>query len=249
MAVINPKNYFGLHMSSLQKKMFTAKFAELGPDVEARKHFAEIYTSDTDKNYLISEPALETINNIKVKNPYKILPLFFQSLQDGRATILLNKNHFFRYEKDGDSLICIYMRKIPLESGNFYIDFDAFRLTPAKIFHTQEYQYPDPIHDAIKMFIKVLIFLKCTNVVEIFEMKPKQKARVEHCNDKKWINKSGITVTLVNSDWNKMYYRTEEFEVSGHARFQRHGKGNQLVKLIWIDSYEKKGYSFQRKHK
>lgn len=55
-------------------------------------------------------------------------------------------------------------------------------------------------------------------------------------------NTSEFNVYVVDTSWNKLIIRTDGFGVKGHFRLQPCGPGHLDRKLIWIDSFEKKGY-------
>ncbi len=248
MAVVNSKNYFGLEMDEMTKEMVIEKYIKEVPEQyrSVRKWYARAYTTDTDINYLISKHALETIEQIKMDNPEKVVDMIIEKADPEGATFLINKNEFFRYmpieDRGTKDMMCIYMRRVPTGTQimgfkDWYVEYESWRLSAGgEINHPTDKRLP-----VIIQFIKIMIFVKCSNV-ETYFMKPMEKARPPQMADSRWINKSGKEVTLVNADWNRMYIKAEGFKVRGHIRFQRHGEGNKLIKLIWIDSYEKKGY-------
>jgi hypothetical protein len=249
MAVVNPKNFFGLEMESFMKKMFIDKYVSEVPEKyrSLRKWYAEAYTSDTPNNYVISKHAQETVEQIKLDEPRNVVNMVIENADPDGATYLLNKFEFFRYfpikDRGTDDMMCIWMKKELLKTtvmgedfDDFYIRYESWRLSEGEIYHPVDDRLP-----VIVQFIKTMIFVKCSNV-EAYEMKSGQKIRPPRMTDNKWINKSGTTVTLINADWNRMYIKTEGFSVRGHIRFQRHGKENKLIKIVYIDSYQKKGY-------
>lgn len=257
MAVVNRKNFLGLELSDWHKQMLAEKFISQGPTEhrELREHYITLYTSDTENNYVISKPAQETIENIKLDDPVKTFPMIIEKADD-QGTLLLNKEEFFRYyrinQTGEDHLIGIWVKKELDPNGktamidgemvkDFYFYYESFRIMPDEFSHPDMYK---GMHPKIKEFIKTLIFVKCSNI-ETYLMRPMEKARPPKMQDSKWINKAGIPVTLVNADWNRMYIKAEGFKVRGHVRFQRHGKENKEIKIIYIDSYTKKGYKRQ----
>lgn len=56
-------------------------------------------------------------------------------------------------------------------------------------------------------------------------------------------NGSPNTVYVVDSSWNKLIIRTEGFAVRGHFRLQPYGEGMRDRKLLWINAFEKNGYT------
>lgn len=257
MAVINSKNYFGLDLSQMEQDMFVEAFVREGTKFGAspflREQYAKLYMEPRDKHYLLSRHAYETIGQINISDPANVFEMILEH-SDDNAMILVDKNQFFSYhhmdEIGEDSLCGFWGERVytgeTMEVGDkifhdYYFNYEAFRIMK------DDYSHPDKLkglHPKIIEFVKALIFIKCSNI-EAYPMKPMQKARPPQMADSKWINKSGTEVILVNADWNRMYVKSEGFKVRGHIRFQRHGKENKLVKLIWIDSYEKSGYKRQ----
>lgn len=262
MAVVNPNNYFGLDLSEMEKAMFKEAFLKEGVergkgrmDLAIREQYADMYMTSTEINYLLSNEARATVDKIKLSNPIDVFEMIIEAADEG-ATILLGKDHYFRYYRiddiGDDCLVCFWGERV--FTGNegvvdgkvikdFYFNYETFRIMK------DDWSHPDMLEKGlipeIILFVKAIIFISCTNV-EPYVMKPSQKARPVNMADKKWINKSGMEVTLINADWNRMYISTDGFDVQGHIRFQRHGKGNKEVKIIYINPYRKQGY--QRKY-
>jgi hypothetical protein len=51
----------------------------------------------------------------------------------------------------------------------------------------------------------------------------------------------------VDSAWSKTLIKSDGFLVSGHSRMQPVGEGSKYRKLIWIDTFEKEGYTREAK--
>jgi len=84
------------------------------------------------------------------------------------------------------------------------------------------------------------------DVAEIFEEKisPKGKLKVHNC---KYQNKTKQPLTVLNANYLKTSKRTEGFKVRGHFRWQPCGPNRSERKLIFVDSFEKSGYTIQAK--
>lgn len=80
------------------------------------------------------------------------------------------------------------------------------------------------------------------DVAEIFQevVNPKEKIRLHNC---KYQNKSKYPLTILNANYLKTSIRTEGFKVRGHFRWQPYGPNRTKRKLIFIDSFEKSGYT------
>lgn len=57
------------------------------------------------------------------------------------------------------------------------------------------------------------------------------------------MNKAPFSVTQLDSSWLRTIIRTEGFMVRGHFRLQPYGTGRSERKLIYIEPYEKHGYT------
>jgi len=65
--------------------------------------------------------------------------------------------------------------------------------------------------------------------------------KVSHSNEE-YLNKTQLPIEILDSTWFTTIVRSEGFTVGGHFRMQPIGPGGLERKLIWINSYEKKGY-------
>jgi hypothetical protein len=61
----------------------------------------------------------------------------------------------------------------------------------------------------------------------------------------KIINSLKESIIVVNSCWNIKIIRTEGFPVRGHAAIRWTGEGRSIAKLVYIEPYQKTGYSRQ----
>lgn len=57
------------------------------------------------------------------------------------------------------------------------------------------------------------------------------------------VNKAPFSITQLDSSWLKTIIRTEGFMVRGHFRLQPYGTGRTQRKLIYIEPFEKHGYT------
>ena len=89
-------------------------------------------------------------------------------------------------------------------------------------------------------FVKLLLFTELSEIETVI-LNPGQSNGTK--KEGKHLNESSVPVTIVDSTWNKNIIRTEGFTVRGHLRLQPHGPCRQYRKLIFIDEFEKQGYS------
>lgn len=61
--------------------------------------------------------------------------------------------------------------------------------------------------------------------------------------DCKYINNTKSNIQILNSTWFTNLVKSDGFKVRGHFRLQPHGEGLKEKKLIWINDFEKSGYT------
>jgi hypothetical protein len=91
-----------------------------------------------------------------------------------------------------------------------------------------------------RLFVQLLLFIELSDL-EIDILEPKQKIGTR--KQGKYLNDSKSNISIVDSKWNVVSVRNESFLVGGHWRMQPCGKNNEERKLIYIDTFEKKGYT------
>lgn len=92
------------------------------------------------------------------------------------------------------------------------------------------------------IMLSILTFIKYAPI-EVRRLLPCEVAVFCRC---KYANGAGHTISLLNSNWYTDLITSDGFNVHGHFRLQPYGAGNHKRKLIWVDGYEKAGYT--RKH-
>jgi len=90
----------------------------------------------------------------------------------------------------------------------------------------------------INEVLGLILFLKyCPLETKLI---PKGK-KISH-SDQEYLNKTKLPIEILDSTWFTTIVRSEGFTVGGHFRMQPIGPGRSERKLIWINSYEKRGY-------
>ena len=89
-------------------------------------------------------------------------------------------------------------------------------------------------------FTKLLIFTELTEV-ETVELGPKQSSGTR--KEGKWLNDTNKNVKVIDSSWNKVLIKGQSFNVTGHVRLQPFGPGMKHRKPIWVEEFEKEGYT------
>lgn len=92
-------------------------------------------------------------------------------------------------------------------------------------------------------YMKLNYFIKnCETELKV--VAPNQKLKTEK---EKILNESNRDLIYLDAGWFTTIVRDIPFGVDGHFRWQPFGEGRKKVKLKWIDSYQKEGYSRRAK--
>ena len=76
--------------------------------------------------------------------------------------------------------------------------------------------------------------------LEVKTLPPNAKAADISCS---YLNKTKGTVKILDSKWFTTLVKSDSFNVRGHFRFQPCGEGMKDRKLIWINEFQKDGYT------
>jgi hypothetical protein len=66
-------------------------------------------------------------------------------------------------------------------------------------------------------------------------------------NNEKYVNDTAPAIEIIDSSWFTKIIRSGRFSVNGHFRLQPYGDNLNKRKLIWIDDYDKQGYTRKAK--
>lgn len=78
---------------------------------------------------------------------------------------------------------------------------------------------------------------------EIDEITLQPNAKIGTRKQGKVINTTKFPLKIINSRWNSVVVRTEKFGVRGHFALRRVGSGRTSTRLVFIEPYEKGGYT------
>ena len=257
---ISKKAFLAFNMHEEDKKNLVSTFMDENNSLDRLERFDRIqkYISPAQKTYLLTKTAIDTINNVKFKNNEDFRQMLIENA-DLDATILIDKFSYFRYYIDVDGgIACMHIKFIPVDNeeidkvtankmkkagynpdhANKQLKYEAFKIRRDELYHPdldKGREIPE-----IEFFLKALVFIKCTNT-QVEVLSPRKAVRTK-INNEKFVLEVDQEVTLVNSKFNQIIIRNEQFWVNPHGRFQRHGPERKLVKYIIIDGYYKNGY-------
>jgi hypothetical protein len=211
---------------------------------QADKEISSILSQDRNKNYLFKETALIIADRIKAERLLDEDFKFLNRVKEGeKLTYLIDGNSFYRWERIGNTIQCIYVNKTPVMRDGIelpYISYNLwkFNLDNGTISYPPK-DYSDEFEKIMMRFVRLLIFTELSELEAII-LAPDRSIGTRKGG--KYVNETNSEIVIVDSTWNKMIFRTTGFAVSGHLRLQRHGKGRNDVKLIYIEEFEKHGY-------
>lgn len=186
------------------------------------------FTNNGAKLYLICDGVEKCSKMIRIGDNFSSRAL--RNIPFGKHTYLLGKNEMCRFLCAAGAIIGIYWnreRKISFEFG--------FDLT------TDGYYFDEDYPDEFNKVTKLITFVELGDIETVILEKGRNNGKAK--SDGKITNGANYTVYVVDSSWNKLIIRTEGFAVMGHFRLQPCGAGLIDRKLIWINAFEKHGYT------
>lgn len=193
-----------------------------------RRKMMTAYRDNTGDWFYISKPAQEVIDRIKM-DKFDLTQL--SKIKRDTCTILLNDREFYRYFVKGYDIYTLYMTYDP---DMQYYSWVTFRI------NTKTGDHNDGTNkEVFQHWLRIMCYIELGSP-ELVVVKDGHS--IGTMRKGKILNKSGFDVTLVRSNWNKIYVKNG-FHVSGHWRWQRHGPQGQDLKLIFIEEFMKEGYT------
>ena len=193
-----------------------------------------------NKNYVFSQKAITIADSIKL-DINKFDPVIISSLTEGKmCTFLCGKNLAFRYWFKNKQLLGMILEFNELTGMINYVNF---RLKPTDGSYYFPQDNPETAHwkdTYFIQFLKLLFFIEFSDV-EYRLLGPNQKIGTK--KEENYLNETKNNITIVDSNWNIITVNNNSFKVCGHLRFQPIGKDRMGRKLIFIEEFEKEGYS------
>lgn len=160
----------------------------------------------------------------------------FSEIEPGKRTFIFDENKVFRIRVWEDGVIhfilLYYEGKVSDVTGK--LKYEHFWINTATNFKS-DFTTPD-----IEMFMyKLLCFIYMSDNEEI-TVEPGRKYGTK--KQGKVVNTIPFPITIINSRWNTTV-KTDAFAVSGHFRLQKHGPQRKKTTMIWIEPFEKEGYT------
>lgn len=259
---INKDKEMGLNFPAwFQKQIILERSNEIiankeTSDVRKKKAIQEIMDVVSDngnKFYLFTDAAFKISQSLKFDSE-KFDASFLSVIPNGKKVTYLMGDYFYRWVKSEDRLMVFgcYQKKLTPEMIEFYknemnkdIEYDVRWYFFAVNLNENEYSLPPKVahpftDDTWVTFIKMLIFTELSEL-ETVVLEPNQKTGTNKTG--RYLNESKSRIVIVDSAWSKKLIKSDGFLVSGHARLQPYGERNKYRKYIWIDTYQKEGYT------
>jgi len=184
--------------------------------------------SEDQRYFLICDSVYEAAELIKIGEGFTSRTL--KDINIGHYTYLMGKHRAIKFVVVVGAIIGIYID----EESEVVLDFGLD-------IETGEYYVNGRQYDLFSMIMQILTFVELGDIeiTEIAAGRNNGKTK----KDGKITNTHNYTVYVVDSSWNKLIIRTDGFAVRGHFRLQPYGINMADRKLIWINSFEKHGYT------
>jgi hypothetical protein len=187
-----------------------------------------IVGDEESKYFLIRESVYKAAELIKIGENFTGRTMKDISL--GKYTYLMGKHQMVRF------FVAVGFIK------GFYFDSKSKKAFEFGIkLETGEYYFQNNFDKEFSTVMQILTFVELGDI-EVKILKPLQKVKAEK-KENDIYNANTNTVFVVDSSWNQLLIRTEGFAVRGHFRLQPCGEGMADRKLIWINAFEKDGYT------
>lgn len=186
------------------------------------------FMDDNTKYFLICESVYKAAELIRIGENFTARTV--KDIKFGNYTYLMGKHQMVRFICGIGGIKGIYYNNMTCVAFEFGLDID-----------TGEYYAPKDYQKEFSMIMQIMAFVELGDieVIELAGGRNNGKSK----NDGKITNTSNNTVFVVDSSWNKLIIRTDGFAVRGHFRLQPCGMDMADRKLIWINAFEKHGYT------
>lgn len=200
-------------------EMFSEEFK---PNGNARKKLTLPASNIKNRNYLMTQPALNISSRIKIDEG-RFDVRFLSKIPDKKITFMLDRHLMIRYRKSGNNIFAVRINTELTPEGREHLTYLSFKINIDNE-HIDYMGNPDaPLTDPkFIQFLQLLIFTELSEL-ETVVLKPKEKTHGTR-RDGKYVNESSQTVVIVDSTWNKTVIREDGFSVRGHLRLQACGK-------------------------
>ena len=214
-----------LEESNIQQHQEEKKIKE---QVELASGAQNIFNGAESKYFFICDSVYKAAELIKIKENFTGRTL--KDISFGKYTYLMGKNKTVRFIVVVDAI-----------KGIYYDDKENIVFEWGIEMNNGGYYFNGKFSKEFTTLMQILTFVELGDI-EVVELKGGRNNGGEKGKDK-ITNTANNTVFVVDSSWNKIVIRTDGFGVRGHFKLQPCGAGFADRKLIWINAFEKHGYT------
>lgn len=238
--------------------------------IQRSNYLMKVHNDDKHKLYLVSSNVQKHSNLINFE---KINIDWFRNIKSQSSTYILNKKEFFRFHINQGKEICvIHFCNDPYIPEKLLKMFKDPRIADDKLMYgfldcrymmftinLEEEKYSVGFDNDISFyeqrplelekFLKLLLFVELSKPEVVYvknneKIKSPEEGKADN-DEHKIKNESGVGVNavFVNKSWQKIIINDSGFMVRGHYRMQACGEGWKSSKLIWVEGFQKKGYT------
>jgi hypothetical protein len=251
---MNSKKLFGINFSSspgLKEKIIISfkqkkELERVNKDPNLPlldfSNFDDLTSEDNLKHYYITTDVLQIATRIKLPVPYNLS--WLKDGAEGKKQFNYGDS-FLRYRKINSNIYVMTgtIVKNFQDSGFERVMYSVFNFDLAA---EEIYMGEDETEFAkasLPLFLQLYSFIEMTDIEEV-QIRPGKWSGTRKDKDQ-LKNEELFPIVTVKTNWVKILVRNEAFSVAGHIRFQPYGPNNSLRKPIWINPYEKKGYTLR----
>lgn len=213
-------------------------------EVTLKNKVASLYhlleTPKGHKPFYCTETMLDCLEHLKVhKNGEHYNWTYFDSLPDQRATFIFPDNKMLRMAVVGEVISFCHVAYTPYDKERGNVGWVLFWLNRKTGELCDHFGHKDVVN--IEKFVySLLCFVYMADNEEVIVP---AGSRYGTRKSGKLINSTPFPITVINSKWNVTSIRNEGFAVSAHFAIRYTGKGRTVPRIVFIDAFEKKGYT------
>ena len=179
------------------------------------------------KTFYICETVYEVSKMIRITENFDFN--IFKTIKQGTYNYLMGNDKMLKFVVINNNIYFIY------------IDYKCdHRLMFEFDFENNDKNLSNEQYNILVKILQIIVFIEFGDI-NVYTLPPGKKNNSTQLS--KQIKNSSINnIIVVNSRYNTIVIRNEEFGVRGHFRIQPCGPNKQETKLIWIDSFKKSGY-------
>lgn len=221
-------------------------------DLEIPQSIDDVYSTFADFHFRAKELRYKSFKVEVVSSPFVVA---VENNLDKLLNCFKEESYFQVFgECSGQMLIGSYLVSYAILEDGSQIDIierantegdvvDYFIPKNTLITYSEEaYKNCSPIQRALTLFLGVLSYKKYGETQTIL-IAAGFKRQVPEEGDEILVNKAPFPISHLDSSWFRTIIRTEGFKVRGHFRLQPCGVGRKERELIYIQPYEKHGYT------